>query len=66
MQRWRALSNNRVRNSPNTIRADSLLNYVQEWAVGRGHLLLSIGRGDGGISMCWRTVVNEDNLLVGV
>ena len=44
----------------------TMLNYVQEWAVGRGHLQLSIGRGDGGISMCWRTVVNEDSLLVGV
>ena len=40
--------------------------YVQEWAVGQEHLQLGIGHGDGGISMCSRTVVNEDNLPVGV
>ena len=43
-----------------------LLHYVQEWAVGREHLQLGIGGGDGGISICWRIVVIEDNLLVGV
>ena len=40
--------------------------YVQEWTVGREHLQLGIGHGDGGISMCSRNVVNEDDLLVGV
>ena len=47
-------------------RADCLLHYVQEWVVGREHLQLGIGREYGGILISWRTVVNEENLLVGV
>ena len=47
-------------------RADCVLHYVQEWVVGREHLQLGIAREYGRISMSWRTVVNEENLLVGV